>query len=75
MALPPPSSMQPSNSTMEISITITQRRGISVLQPKTKLSGGRSPHPQTFQTTTPKPNHMLTKSDQKGDKGKGPQTT
>ncbi|QCE10142.1 hypothetical protein DEO72_LG10g1368 [Vigna unguiculata] len=75
MPLPPPSSMQPSNSTMEISIISTQRRGISVVQPKTKLSEGRSPHPQTFQTTTPKPNYMLTKADQKGDKGKRPQTT
>ncbi|BAT92715.1 hypothetical protein VIGAN_07153100, partial [Vigna angularis var. angularis] len=77
MSLLPPFSMQPSNNTMQISITITQRRGITVLQPKTKLSGGRSPLPQTSQSTTPKstPNHMLSKSNYKGDTGKGPKTT
>ncbi|WVZ00358.1 hypothetical protein V8G54_026427, partial [Vigna mungo] len=72
MSLLPPSSMQPSNNTMQISITITQSRGITVLQPKTKLSGGRSPLPQTPKNT---PNHMLSKPNYKGDTGKGPKTT
>ncbi|WVZ00357.1 hypothetical protein V8G54_026426 [Vigna mungo] len=77
VSLLPPSSMQSSNNTMQISITITQRRGITVLQPKTILSERRSPLPQTYQSPTSKntANHMLTKSDYKGDTGKGPKTT
>jgi len=76
MRLASPCSMHPSNSTMQISVTMTQRTGTPVLLAKPKHNGGRARDPQTNQSTTAKNTHKrrLTKVVHEPRIGKGPQT-